>query len=733
VHVIRGAELALPEAMTLRTRRDDRRTDGGRKKAVWGIRASGSIVRITLSVWFLALAAAPLCASSNKGSSDKDKLDSVLADRADKGSVGRSRVIVMLKKGADASDDVRKLGGNLGRRLPLINGQVVELSNGLLKKLASSSAVESIHVDRALHGHLNRAAVTIGARAVQEDLGFDGAGVGVAIIDSGVSSWHDDLTYKGTNLNVRVVGGQRVAKFVDFVNGRTAPYDDNGHGTHIAGIIAGNGYDTNGARAGIAPAAHLVSLKVLNDQGSGYISNVIAALDWAVTNTAAYNIRVINLSVGAPITESYLTDPLTLAARRAVDKGIVVVAAAGNLGHNAVGQLQYGGITSPGNAPWVFTVGASNTKGTVNRNDDTVADYSSRGPSALDFSAKPDVIAPGTGIVSLSDPTSYFYQTKPAYLLAGTLKTSYKPYLSLTGTSMAAPMVAGTAALMIQANPRLTPNLVKAIIEYTAQKYEYDSLTQGAGFLNTKGAVDLARFFLTSKGGQKYPSAKPWGRTILWGNQRLTGGVIKPAGTAWATGVTWGTAFRDSGENIVWGTICGRDCDNIVWGTSLLDADNIVWGTMSRDFDNIVWGTMRDGENIVWGTLASDTNIVWGAQCAGANCENVVWGSSLPQLDNIVWGTQLEAENIVWGTCGDFGNIVWGTSDDSEAPPALYDDPDSSPPTFEVLTFDSLFSSEPAPVDGTTSADPLSSVVVTPVIDPIETVVTLTPLPGGGF
>jgi hypothetical protein len=371
----------------------------------------------------------------------------------------------------------------------------------------------------------------------------------------------------------------------------------------------------------------------------------------------------------------------------------------------------------------------------VNRNDDTVANYSSRGPSAIDFTAKPDVIAPGTGIVSLSDPTSYFYQTKSAYLLTGSLKTSYKPYLSLTGTSMAAPMVAGTAALMIQANPKLTPNLVKAIIEYTAQKYAYDSLTQGAGFLNTRGAVELAQFFLTSKGGQRYPTAKPWGRTIIWGNQRLTGGVIKPAGTAWATGVTWGAAFRDSGENIVWGTICGRDCDNIVWGTSLFDGDNIVWGTMSRDFDNIVWGTVRDGDNIVWGTIAPDTNVVWGAQCAGANCEAVVWGSSLPQLDNIVWGTQLDADNIVWGTCGDFNNIVWGTSDDMDQPPTLYDDPDTSPPIFEVLTFDSLFSSEPATGDGTTSGDPMTSLVVAPVTDPNVTVVgsSTTTLLGGGF
>jgi serine protease AprX len=710
--------------MTLRTRRDGRRTDGGRNKAVWGIRGTGSVSRIILAVGFLSLAAAPLHASSNSGKGkDKGKFDPVLSQLVTKGTPGRSRVIVILKDGADASSDIKKLGGNPGRRLALINGQAVELSNGQLKKLAESSAVESIHVDRQLRSHMNRAAVTIGARAVQEDLGFDGAGVGVAIIDSGVSSWHDDLTYSGSSLSVRVVGGQRVARFVDFVNGRTAPYDDNGHGTHIAGIIAGNGYDTRGARAGVAPAAHLVSLKVLNDQGTGYISNVIAALDWAVANKAAYNIRVINLSVGAPITESYTTDPLTLAAKRAVDNGIVVVAAAGNLGRNKLGQSQYGGVTSPGNAPWVFTVGASDTKGTVNRNDDTVADYSSRGPGAVDFGAKPDVLAPGTGIVSLSDPTSLFYQTKSSYLMAGTLKTAYKPYLSLTGTSMAAPMVAGTAALMIQANPKLTPNLLKAIVEYTAQKSAYNALTAGAGFLNTRDAVELARFFATAKAGQRYPSAKHWSHTLIWGNQRLTGGVIKPAGTAWANGVAWGAALRDGGENIVWGTMCGRDCDNIVWGTSLFDVQNIVWGTLSRDVDNIVWGTVRDGENIVWGTVASDPNIVWGTQCAGRDCENIVWGSSLLDVNNIVWGTEVDAENIVWGTSGDFDNIVWGTSDDDASVPApLYDDPEVSPPTFDVFEFDSLFSSDPV-VDGTASADSLTTVVDA----------ATTSLLGGGF
>ena len=660
-----ASSLLCVSGMTLRTRRDTRRTDGAQNKAVWGIRGSCSVVRITLALWFLALAAAPLHAGSGSGSSGT--LDPVLANLVSKATPGRSRVIVIVKPGVDAAADVRRLGGTLGRRLPLINGQVVELGNAFLRNLAESPAVQSIHVDRNLHAHLNRAAVTIGARAAQQELGLDGAGVGVAVIDSGITSWHDDLTYSGTNLNVRVVSGQRVAKFVDFVNGRTAPYDDNGHGTHTSGIIAGNGYDTRGARAGIAPAAHLVSLKVLDAQGAGYISNVIAALDWAVTNKAAYNIRVINLSIGAPVTESYLTDPLTLAAKRAVDSGIVVVAAAGNLGKNSLGEPQYGGITAPANAPWVFTVGASNTQGTVNRNDDTVAAYSSRGPTAIDYAAKPDIIAPGTGIVSLSDPTSLFYQTKSAYLLSGTLQTSYKPYLSLTGTSMAAPMVAGTAALMIQANPKLTPNLVKAIVEYTAQRYAYDSLTQGAGFLNTRAAVELARFFMIAKAGQLYPSAHPWSRVIIWGNHQLTGGVIKPAGTAWATGVTWGAAFRDTGENIAWGTAVG-DYDNVVWGTSSFDGDNIVWGTMSLDADNIVWGTLRS-----------------------------------------------------------VNNIVWGTADDAGEPPPIYDDPDTSPPTFDSAVFDSLFSSDSATVVNTTSGDSMTTLAVT------ATTSNTTTLVGGGF
>ena len=146
--------------------------------------------------------------------------------------------------------------------------------------------------------------MTVGARTVQDTMGYTGAGVGVAIIDSGITNWHDDLT--NTTSKLFPYGNQRVAKFVDFINGQTLPYDDNGHGSHVAGIIAGNGKDSYGEKTGIAPKATLVSLKVLDANGQGTISNIISALGWLARNAKTYNIRVVNMSVGARISESVL-------------------------------------------------------------------------------------------------------------------------------------------------------------------------------------------------------------------------------------------------------------------------------------------------------------------------------------------------------------------------------------------------------------------------------------------
>jgi subtilisin family serine protease len=592
------------------------------------------------------------------------KVDDAVTRRAAGGHpLVTTSVIVTLVPGAVLPPEFQKFARP--GKLDIINGHVLDLPIGVIARLAQHPNVFRIHDNRPIGAHNYRTSVTVGADVVRNTLGYTGAGIGVAVIDSGLTAWHDDLT-RGRVTTTFPYGDQRLVKFVDFVHGRTQPYDDYGHGTHVAGIVAGNGYDSAGQKAGIAPRASLIALKVLDGNGTGTIGNIIAALNWVALNAKTYNIRVVNLSVGANIHESYLTDPLTLATRQVTALGITVVAAAGNLGKNAAGQEQFGGITAPANAPWVLTVGASSTMGTLTRNDDTLADFSSRGPTFKDYLAKPDLVAPGVGTISLAAPGSLFYATKPAALLAGTLSLGSFPYLSLSGTSMAAPVVSGTIALMLQANPTLTPNLIKAILQYTAQVYPgYRPLEQGAGFLNTYGAVRLARFYAAHQVGDHLPVQRIWSQHIIWGNHRLSGGYLNPRANAWQLTTTWGAAktLDDTGDNIVWGTDCGGDCDNIVWGTADDTGDNIVWGTAVDTLgDNIVWGTADLGDNIVWGTAADDDNIVWGTDCGGGDCDNIVWGT-LDAADNIVWGTADLGDNIVWGTSTD-DNIVWGTSGD---------------------------------------------------------------------
>jgi serine protease AprX len=639
------------------------------------------------------------------------KMDGTLNERAD--GNGESDVIVLCKTSVDCQANIKAAGGKGGRRLGIINGRAGRMPNALLKRLADDPNVAYLGDDRETWDEVARTAAAIGAKNVHAQYGYTGAGVGVAVIDSGITPWHDDLTIANKQ-------GQRVTAFVDFVNGRTAKYDDWGHGTHVAGIIAGNGYDSAGAKEAIAPKANIIALKALDGEGKGKISYIIAALDWAVTNKTQYNIRVINMSLGAGVFEA----------------GIVVVAAAGNMGKAANGQPQYGAISAPGNAPWVLTVGASSTVGTVDRRDDVMALYSSRGPTMIDFGAKPDLVAPGSGTVSLSEKNSLFYTTKSAYLVAGSRPgLTYKPYLTLSGTSMAAPVVAGTVALMVQANPSLTPNMVKAILQFTSQVYTgYDYLTQGAGFLNTLGAVRLSRFFAVGEKGDRYPNMKAWSQHLFWGNRRVSGGVLTPGGTAWGNNVVWGDAHTPAGLNIVWGENCADGCDNVVWGNNVVwgessDDDNVVWG--NTDDDNVVWGNSDDAnivwgngsdDNIVWGN-SNDDNVVWGNDCSGADCDNVVWGNS--DDDNVVWGNAEGIDNIVWGNSSD-ENVVWGNSGDdsdniswgsSAGEGDEFGDDALELETFDPLVWEDLFGGEfqlmTAPV-----VEPQPAIETKPVTEP---------------
>jgi serine protease AprX len=697
-----------------------------RKKAVWG-RTKATWGRAAIVGLLIAGLAgfSPAEAGSNRGSKSSNrakqrhaKLDGELNRRADRG--GESDVIVEFFDDRDGHSRIRNHGGNSGRKLSILRARAARVPNALLKRLADDSKVKRVHLDREAVGEMARTSAAVGALTARVQYGYTGAGIGVAVIDSGIAPWHDDL---GASASSKT--GQRVTAFVDFVNGQSAKYDDWGHGTHVAGIIAGSGYDSYGMRAGIAPRANIVALKALDSEGKGRISNIIAALDWVVANHQQYNIRVVNMSLGAGVYESYHTDPLTLAAKRVVDAGIVVVAAAGNLGKAANGLPQYGAISAPANAPWVLTVGASSTEGTVDRRDDKIALYSSRGPTMIDFGAKPDLVAPGTGTVSLAAPDSLFYLTKSSFLLSGLRGALLggQPYLTLSGTSMATPVVSGSVALMLEANPNLTPNLVKAILQFTAEKKRhYDYVTQGAGFLNTLGAVRLSRYFLAAEKGSPYPDMRGWSKHILWGNYRVSGGVLTPGGTAWGKNIVWGDTVTPSGQNIVWGENCDRAaCDDIVWGNNVVwgnsDAlDNIVWG--NTDGDNIVWGNNygdniawgnNDSDNIVWGNNDSDNivwgntfdNIVWGNDCGGADCDNVVWGNTAG--DNVVWGNAEGLDNIVWGNTSLFDNIVWGNSGDEDVSwgssagddDPLFGDDTAEVDTFNPDLFDDLFEIEP--------------------------------------
>ncbi|HTM26972.1 MAG TPA: S8 family peptidase [Vicinamibacterales bacterium] len=561
-----------------------------------------------------------------------DKLDRLLQQQAAR--PGRSRVVVRVPSAAallSVLPAAQLAGARVLRTLPIVSGAAVDIPNNLLPLLAGNPLVERVSMDRLIVGSNERTSAAVGATAVRQELGYDGTGVGMAIIDSGVTPWHDDLAANGLN-------AQRVDRFVDFVDGRQDAYDDYGHGTHVAGIAAGNGSDSNGARAGIAPAAHLTVLKVLDGSGSGRISDVIAALDYAVAHKDELGIRIVNLSVAAGVYESYNTDPLTLAARRAVSAGIVVVAAAGNNGRGPLGTPRYGGVTAPGNAPWVLTVGASSHMGTVDRSDDTIAAFSSRGPGAIDYAAKPDVVAPGVGIESLANPGSALYEADAAYLLNGTVPTPSFPYLSLTGTSMATPVVTGTVALMLQANPQLTPNAVKAILQYTAQAYQgYDRLTEGAGFLNAKAAVELSAFLAAPDGD--YPATDGWSTQIIWGNHVAEGGRLTGDANAWSPGVTWGDATTPDGERITWGIVCSTahcdPSDSAPWQPSDLSTlPNIVWGALCGGDDcRVPWtnssvtaASDTEADTVVWGTSETEgETVVWGTSCTDPSCQPVIW------------------------------------------------------------------------------------------------------------
>ncbi|HTP10218.1 MAG TPA: S8 family peptidase [Anaerolineae bacterium] len=354
-----------------------------------------------------------------------------------------------------------------------------------------------------------------------------GTGVGVAVVDAGIN-WQQDLyTKSGQN---RVVANVR---FNTDYNQTT--FDNYGHGSHIAGIVGGNGSASNGKYIGVAPMANIINVKVSNDDGSATTATVVAGLQWVLENRARYNIRVVNLSLNSAVGESYHTDPLDAAVEILWFNGIVVVVSAGNNGTGA--------LYSPANDPFVITVGAVDDKGTTNLADDVVTTYSAYGTTQDGFS-KPDLVAPGQNIVSLIGNTNGVIPTQhPGNRVDGT-------YFRMSGTSMSAPMVSGAVALLLEDEPSLNPDQVKYRLEATANRTwpGYTAVQAGFGYLDVYAALNSTT---TQTANTGVPASQ-----LLW-----TGSTPPPWDSVQWGSVQWGSVQWGS---VQWGSV---QWGSVQWGS----------------------------------------------------------------------------------------------------------------------------------------------------------------------
>jgi len=406
---------------------------------------------------------------TEEGPKDQVTLQGLRYSSRDLNESGKLGVIVRAKDPEQLEEMKQRLLENPNNRikadLPLIGGFAAEIDpksqNGVMPQLEAATQDIKVILDQQVHlidpvekfdndvsAMMDVAGKTLNVDKAWE-AGYKGKGTTICVIDTGIAQ-HPDMK-------------DRIIGFKDFVNNKEAAYDDQGHGTHCAGIAAGDGKASEGKYTGVAPEASLVGVKVLNANGSGAFSDVISGIQWAVENKDKFGINVISMSLGGYASQSYKDDPVAQAVEAAVEKGIITCVAAGNSGPG--GKT----IGTPGTAPHVITVGALDDKGTLDRKDDGVASFSSRGPS-VDGLPKPDVLTPGVKI------------TAPKHTGG---------YTAMSGTSMANPFTAGLTALLKQAAPTLSPGEVKGVIMGSADKLpgvsHYD---QGAGVFDIVEALE---------------------------------------------------------------------------------------------------------------------------------------------------------------------------------------------------------------------------------------------------
>ncbi len=470
-----------------------------------------------------------------------------------------------------AAKSVTKQGGDVKHGLAIVGAVSGRLKGVQVLKLTRDSDVDYVVKDQKLRAQFDPAldsakALTPGilevnAPQVWSQLGLTGQGVGVAIVDSGVYP-HPDLA-------------GRIVASIDFTTASptvstTSTGDPGGHGTHVAGLVAGDGTLSGGAYTGVAPRANIVNVRVIDANGASNVSTILRGLQWVLANRTTYNIKVVNLSLGAKSMGSYKSDLMATAAEVLNFAGVTVVVSAGNTGPLA------GTVTTPATDPYVITVGALDDNGTSVMVDDLMAVFSSRGKTMFDNLSKPDLVAPGRKMVSLRSPGSELDTLFPDRQVTATGAPS-PDYYRLSGTSMAAPVVAGVVALMVERNPSLSPSQIKKRLKSTATSLGFGTaFDRGAGLVNAYAAVasvDPGREYAPDRVSDAFAKDMRTfiqGQPFVWRDLTYHGGVDS-AGTSWE-GVTW--------ENVRW--------DSVTW-------ENVTWEGFT--WEGVTW------EGVTWETV----------------------------------------------------------------------------------------------------------------------------------
>ncbi len=467
--------------------------------------------------------------------------------------------VIVQKAGSGHSPEelVRRLEGEVTKDLGIINAFAAELPAGEVGRLARDPGVRWISFDAPMIRQggpdepietgnlLNIYIRAIGAGDVWAE-GYQGSGVTVALVDSGIRSCLQGK--KLSDLKDSDSDRSRVLHSESFSTDSTNDHDEFGHGTHVAGIIGGNGELSDGAYIGVAPRVNLLNVKVSDAYGAGYESDVVAGLQWIYEHEDEYNIRVVNISLNSSVPQSYHTSPLDAAVEILWFNGMVVVVSAGNnaVDHNGI-------LYPPANDPFVITVGAVDDRGTLDVSDDLLPSFSAFGTTEDGF-AKPDLVAPGTNIISLSAGRGARIAREHWDHQVG------KYYFRMSGTSMASAVTSGAVALLLQAQPELNPDQVKWRLMHTTEPFSVEGA--GAGYLNVYNAVH-SESRETANTGQ-IPSE------LLWT------GSDPPA---WDS-VHWDSVHWDS---VHW--------DSVHW-------DSVHWDSVH--WDNVYWGNTVYSSSISW-------------------------------------------------------------------------------------------------------------------------------------